>query len=115
MSFKVSIMLTWPQSSTVITDQILVDISPNLINLQKLYLVGCPKVTHTGLGAVISSNKAGFIGLGIEGLSTSFVYRLSESKLLPNLTRTSAGYGAFSRAMPDVKSSVLLALYYTVC
>lgn len=47
-----------------------------MVNLEYLYLVGCPKVTHQGVWAVISKAEAGLKGLGLEGVSSSFVSRL---------------------------------------
>ncbi|KAH9903262.1 hypothetical protein C8Q73DRAFT_742398 [Cubamyces lactineus] len=60
------------KSSTRVTDGVLRDIASSITNLEYLYLVGCPKVTHEGLWAVISSVYKGIVGLGMEGLSTAF-------------------------------------------
>ncbi|KAI0324544.1 hypothetical protein GY45DRAFT_1349369 [Cubamyces sp. BRFM 1775] len=60
------------KSSTRVTDGVLHDIASSATNLEYLYLVGCPKVTHEGLWAVISSIYRGIVGLGMEGLSTAF-------------------------------------------
>ncbi|KAI0078087.1 hypothetical protein K474DRAFT_1594707 [Panus rudis PR-1116 ss-1] len=60
------------KSTAVITDQLLEDIGPSLVNLEHLYLVGCPKVTHRGLLAAISSSQHGLLSLGIEGVSPTF-------------------------------------------
>lgn len=48
-------------------------LAPHLTNLTHLYLVGCPKLTHEGLWAVISANTRGIRGLGLEALSSTFV------------------------------------------
>lgn len=64
---------TLMQSSTRVTDGVLHDIAPHIINLEYLYLVGCPKVTHEGLSAALSGIYKGIVGLGMEGLSTAFV------------------------------------------
>ncbi|OSD01016.1 hypothetical protein PYCCODRAFT_1370033 [Trametes coccinea BRFM310] len=60
------------QSSTRVTDGVLHQIAPHVPNLEYLCLVGCPKVTHEGLWAVLSSIYRGIVGLGLEGVSTAF-------------------------------------------
>ncbi|KAI0752600.1 hypothetical protein C8Q80DRAFT_1217127 [Daedaleopsis nitida] len=60
------------KSSTRINDDILHDIAPHAANLEYAYFVGCPKLTHEGLWALLSSNYRGIVGLGMEGLSTAF-------------------------------------------
>ncbi|KAI0357708.1 hypothetical protein OH77DRAFT_1494614 [Trametes cingulata] len=60
------------KSSTRVTDRVLQDISSHVSNLEYFYLVGCPKVTHEGLWAVLSATYKGIVGLGMEGLSTAF-------------------------------------------
>ena len=49
------------------------DIARYAANLEYVYFVGCSKVTHDGLWALLSGNYKGIIGLGMEGLSTGFV------------------------------------------
>ncbi|KAA1474575.1 hypothetical protein DENSPDRAFT_905907 [Dentipellis sp. KUC8613] len=51
---------------------LLEELSPNLPCIEHLYLVGCPRVTHEGVWAAIRNNLQGILGLGIEGLSSSF-------------------------------------------
>ncbi|KAK7047461.1 hypothetical protein VNI00_006692 [Paramarasmius palmivorus] len=60
------------KSSPIITDETLELLSPNLRNLEYLYITGCPKVTHRGVFAVLSQSTQGLLGLGIEGLSPRF-------------------------------------------
>ncbi|KAI8989017.1 hypothetical protein BD414DRAFT_485715 [Trametes punicea] len=60
------------KSSTRVTDRVLHQIAPHVQNLEYFYLVGCPKVTHEGLWAVLSSVYKGMVGLGMEGLSPAF-------------------------------------------
>ncbi|KAH9848155.1 hypothetical protein C2E23DRAFT_470195 [Lenzites betulinus] len=60
------------KSSTRVTDGVLHDIAPFVPNLENFYLVGCPKVTHEGLWAVLSGVSSGMVGLGMEALSTAF-------------------------------------------
>uniref|UniRef100_A0A0W0FIC2 F-box domain-containing protein n=1 Tax=Moniliophthora roreri TaxID=221103 RepID=A0A0W0FIC2_MONRR len=60
------------KSSTIITDTTLETLSPNLRNLEYLYIVGCPKVTHRGISAILLQSTNGIRGLGIEGLSPHF-------------------------------------------
>lgn len=55
------------------TDELLEAIAPSLTSLEHLYLAGCPKVTHKGVWAMIRANTSGLKGLGLEGLSTTFV------------------------------------------
>lgn len=66
------------------TDALLEEVAPHLIHLEHLYIVGCPKVTHRGVLAVMIANPSGLIGLGIEAVSPAFVSDLasqSESNL----------------------------------
>jgi hypothetical protein len=49
--------------------------------LEHLYIVGCPKVTHTGVWHIVSSSFNGLVGLGLESLAPSFV-RFSTSPRL---------------------------------
>ncbi|KAM5546113.1 hypothetical protein V8D89_000239 [Ganoderma adspersum] len=60
------------KSSTRFNDSVLHDIAPHAANLEYAYFVGCPKVTHDGLWALLSMNYKGIVGLGMEGLSTAF-------------------------------------------
>lgn len=55
------------------TDELLETIAPRLNSLEHLYLAGCPKVTHKGVWAMVQANVSGIRGLGLEGLSTTFV------------------------------------------
>lgn len=61
------------QSTNLLTDQLLEELARHLTRLESLYLVGCPKVTHKGLWAIVSANHGGLRGLGIETLSPAFV------------------------------------------
>jgi len=61
------------KASGFITDQTLESIAPFLVNLEHLHLTGCPKVTSSGVWAILSSNAKGLIGLGLEGVSPKFV------------------------------------------
>ncbi|PIL28818.1 hypothetical protein GSI_08863 [Ganoderma sinense ZZ0214-1] len=63
-------------SSTRFNDGVLHDIAPHATNLEYAYFVGCLKVTHDGLWALLSTNYKGIIGLGMEGLSTAFDMRV---------------------------------------
>ncbi|KAF9460431.1 hypothetical protein BDZ94DRAFT_1169804 [Collybia nuda] len=60
------------KASPIITDKILESLAPSLVNLRDLFLTGCPKVTHRGVWAILSTNSAGIVNLGLEGLSTNF-------------------------------------------
>ena len=61
------------QSSTHVTDELLENLSEHLLNLEYLYLVGCPKVTHAGIWSILSKTQLGMKGLGLEGVSPTFV------------------------------------------
>jgi hypothetical protein len=56
-----------------VTDSVLESLAPYLVNLKHLHITGCPKVSHHGVLALISSNISGITGLGLEGISTKFV------------------------------------------
>ncbi|KAF8843440.1 hypothetical protein BDN67DRAFT_964216 [Paxillus ammoniavirescens] len=60
------------KESTLVTDTFLEHVAPSLEGLEYFYIVGCPKVTHHGIGAVASANKSGLIGISLEGLSQAF-------------------------------------------
>ncbi|KIK96882.1 hypothetical protein PAXRUDRAFT_137464 [Paxillus rubicundulus Ve08.2h10] len=60
------------KESTLVTDAFLEYLAPSLEGLEYLYIIGCPKVTHHGIGAVASANKNGLIGTSLEGLSQAF-------------------------------------------
>ncbi|PPR07496.1 hypothetical protein CVT26_013465 [Gymnopilus dilepis] len=64
------------KASTIITDALLESIAPYLVHLEHLNLTGCPKVTHRGVWALVSSNLNGLIGLGLEGVSPKFDMQL---------------------------------------
>ncbi|KAH7928874.1 hypothetical protein BV22DRAFT_1146203 [Leucogyrophana mollusca] len=60
------------KSSPLLTDTLLEHIAPSLTELDHLHITGCPKVTHHGIGALVTTNRRGLVGLGLEGLSHSF-------------------------------------------
>ncbi|KAA1474576.1 hypothetical protein DENSPDRAFT_841180 [Dentipellis sp. KUC8613] len=60
------------QDSTLVTDNLLEELSPNLPCIEHFYLVGCIRVTHRGVWAAIHNNLQGMLGLGVEGFSPSF-------------------------------------------
>lgn len=41
--------------------------------LEHLHIVGCPKVTHEGVWHLVSANREGLVGLGLENLAQTFV------------------------------------------
>lgn len=61
------------KATTIITDNTLEVLAPNLCLLEELHITGCPKVTHRGIFSIISQNERGITSLGIEGLSSRFV------------------------------------------
>ncbi|KAI6123361.1 hypothetical protein EV401DRAFT_1857935 [Pisolithus croceorrhizus] len=60
------------QASTHVTDGLLESLSPNLAELECLHIFGCPKVTHKGIGALVSANRSGLFAINLEHLSLSF-------------------------------------------
>ena len=64
---------TLSQASSILTDGILEAIAPSLVNLKHLNLTGCPKVTHHGVWAIVSSTTRGIRGLALEGVYHKFV------------------------------------------
>lgn len=71
-------MACW-QASTHVTDAFLVQLASNLQGLEYLYIIGCPRVTHRGIGEIASANKNGLIGISVEGLSQIFVRVLARA------------------------------------
>lgn len=61
------------QSTSVVTDEILVTLAPILDQLEELHLTGCPKITHNGVLAILATNTRGILSLGLEGVSSLFV------------------------------------------
>ncbi|KAJ3494635.1 hypothetical protein NLJ89_g10769 [Agrocybe chaxingu] len=60
------------KSSRIVTDSVLETLAPSLVNLDHLHITGCPKVTHRGVWALVSTNQSGLKGLGLEGVSLAF-------------------------------------------
>ncbi|KAF8452580.1 hypothetical protein L210DRAFT_3383440 [Boletus edulis BED1] len=60
------------KASTLVTDAFLVHLSSKLQGLEYLYIIGCPRVTHLGIGAIAAANKNGLVGVSVEGLSQAF-------------------------------------------
>jgi hypothetical protein len=44
-----------------------------MTELDQLFIIGCPKVTHRGIGEIVSTNRNGLTGIGLERLSPAFV------------------------------------------
>ncbi|KAI6122130.1 hypothetical protein EV401DRAFT_2056560 [Pisolithus croceorrhizus] len=59
------------QASTHVTDGLLESLSPNLAELECLHILD-PKVTHKGIGALVSANRSGLFAINLEHLSLSF-------------------------------------------
>ncbi|KAI9433061.1 hypothetical protein H4582DRAFT_1991019 [Lactarius indigo] len=55
-----------------ITDALLNTMSPHLSRLERLYLVGCPKVTNEGVWSMIRTRTRDLKELGLENLSPHF-------------------------------------------
>ena len=51
----------------------LFNMSAHIPLIEHLSLVGCPKVTHQGIGALIRQNVRGLLSLGLEGITPAFV------------------------------------------
>ncbi|KZT08057.1 uncharacterized protein LAESUDRAFT_724042 [Laetiporus sulphureus 93-53] len=77
------------KSSSSINDDTLRLLAPHLVNLEQLYIAGCPKVTDKGLWDVIASNSQGLHALGMEGLSPAFD--------MSHFSKRCASSGALSR------------------
>jgi len=60
------------KTSTLVTDQILGSLATNLVMLEHLHIVGCPKVTHRGVWYLVSASSNGLVGLGFENLAPTF-------------------------------------------
>ncbi|KAG1737583.1 uncharacterized protein EDB91DRAFT_1290700 [Suillus paluster] len=60
------------KTSSLITDTLLESLAPNMTELDQLFLTGCPKVTHRGIAELVSTNRNGLTGIGLEGLSPAF-------------------------------------------
>ncbi|KAG2076336.1 hypothetical protein BDR04DRAFT_1003897 [Suillus decipiens] len=60
------------QTSSLITDTLLESLAPSMTELDQLSIIGCPKVTHRGIGEIVSTNRNGLTGIGLEGLSPAF-------------------------------------------
>ena len=61
------------QASNLVTDDYLQSLAPFLPRLEHLHLAGCPRVTHAGIASLLAQNPEGIVGLGLEGLSPTFV------------------------------------------
>lgn len=60
------------KASTHVTDGLLESLSPDLLELEHLSIIGCPKVTHKGIGALVSTNRSGLLAIDLKHLSLSF-------------------------------------------
>lgn len=60
------------RASTRVTDGLLESLSPDLVELEHLSIIGCPKVTHKGIGALVSTNRSGLFAMDLKHLSLSF-------------------------------------------
>ncbi|KAG1872973.1 hypothetical protein DFJ58DRAFT_760579 [Suillus subalutaceus] len=60
------------QTSSLITDTLLESLAPSMTELDQLFIIGCPKVTHRGIGEIVSTNRNGLTGIGLERLSPAF-------------------------------------------
>ncbi|KAG2159315.1 uncharacterized protein EDB93DRAFT_1115004 [Suillus bovinus] len=60
------------QTSSLITDTLLESLAPSMTDLDHLSIIGCPKVTHRGIGEIVSTNRNGLVGIGLERLSPAF-------------------------------------------
>lgn len=63
------------------TDAVLESLAPHLKHLEHFHIAGCPKITHRGVWAIISANATGIVGLGLEGVSQTFVCTTSVCNL----------------------------------
>lgn len=56
-------------SSTLVKDEGLLKISPHLMNLERLSIVGCRSLTGVGIEALLSHSQRGMKELAMEGLA----------------------------------------------
>lgn len=57
----------------MITDTLLESLALSMTELEQFYISGCPRVTDRGVGEIVSTNRNGLTGIGLEGLSNTFV------------------------------------------
>ncbi|EMD36761.1 hypothetical protein CERSUDRAFT_65561 [Gelatoporia subvermispora B] len=96
------------KTSTLVTDSMLSRISPHLPNLEQLHLIGCPRVSHDGILAILLASSRGINTLGLDGVSSTLdlaelTRRTSESGALSSLRSLS-----LSRSLADLPSLVPL-------
>ncbi|KAG1719184.1 hypothetical protein EDB19DRAFT_1787029 [Suillus lakei] len=60
------------QTSSLITDALLESLAPSMTELDQLFIIGCPKVTHRSIGEIVSTNRNGITSIGLERLSPAF-------------------------------------------
>ncbi|KAJ8700578.1 hypothetical protein PTI98_003591 [Pleurotus ostreatus] len=75
------------KTSPLITDEHLGFIASSCINLERLRLVGCSKVSHDGVSSFLPSNRIPMVELALEGLSPNFKWVDLSLKSSNNLTR----------------------------
>ena len=61
------------QEPNVLIDETLEVIGPSLVNLEHFCSTACPKITHHGVWAMISSSRDGILRLTMEDLHYNFV------------------------------------------
>lgn len=67
-------------ASTLVKDSTLIEVSKDLIGLERLSIVGCRSVTEIGIQALLENSRNGVRELAIEGLA--IVSTFSTSRLL---------------------------------
>lgn len=60
------------KASDHVTDELLELLSSDLAGLEYLIMFGCRRVTHKGIGALVSANRNGLLAINMEALSPSF-------------------------------------------
>ncbi|EIN14624.1 hypothetical protein PUNSTDRAFT_56361 [Punctularia strigosozonata HHB-11173 SS5] len=93
------------KASNLITDELLTTLAVYVPGLEEFQLVGCPKVTHSGVAAVVSASQRGIKSLGLEGVSsvfdmTTFAHECHRTRAMIHLTSVTLSVpSAISKAM----------------
>ncbi|OAX42235.1 hypothetical protein K503DRAFT_734074 [Rhizopogon vinicolor AM-OR11-026] len=77
------------KASILVTDNLLESLALSMTKLEQFYISGCPRVTDRGVGEIVSTNRNGLTGIGLEGLSQTFD--------MSNFNSICKGHRAFSR------------------
>ncbi|OCH90186.1 hypothetical protein OBBRIDRAFT_777389 [Obba rivulosa] len=96
------------KTSTLVTDSLLSRIAPSLVNLEQLHLIGCPKVSHSGILAVLTGSSRGITTLGLEGVSPAIDFAELVTQSAQSSALTSLRSLSLSCSLADLPSLVPL-------